>query len=284
MRVVKEIREMQTISRKFRLAKKTIGFVPTMGAFHKGHLSLMKIARLSCDTVITSIFVNPIQFGENEDYKQYPRDLNTDCSLASDAGVDLIFMPNEDTFYPDDYSTYVEVEKLGNTLCGASRPGHFRGVATVVTKLFNIVRPDVAYFGQKDYQQGLIIQRMVRDLSMDVEIKILAIIRDKNGLALSSRNASLSKEEKKAARCLNMSLKTAEKLILGGERDGKSILYQMRQVIEPHPQAQIDYLAICDSRTLQLLNKLDSGKVLIALAVFIGKTRLIDNILMDVPA
>jgi pantoate--beta-alanine ligase len=281
MRIIREIREMQTISRKLRLSKKTIGFVPTMGAFHPGHLSLMKKARLGCDTVVVSIFVNPIQFGPNEDYEQYPRDFDRDCSLASKDGVDLIFMPNERRFYPDNYSTYVEVEKLGNALCGTSRPGHFRGVTTVVVKLFNIVRPNVAYFGQKDYQQALIISKMVRDLSFDVEIEILPIVRRRDGLAMSSRNAYLNKEEKRNARQLYQSLKVAEKLIMDGERNADTILSQMRQVLEP--VARIDYLTISDSQTLQLLNNLDSGKILVALAAFIGKTRLIDNILLDIP-
>lgn len=281
MRIIREIREMHSISRKFRLSKKTIGFVPTMGAFHPGHLSLMKKARLDCDTVVVSIFVNPIQFGPDEDYEQYPQNMDRDCSLASESGVDLVFAPDNKKIYPDNYCSYVEVEKLGNVLCGASRPDHFRGVTTVVAKLFNIVSPDVAYFGQKDYQQTVIIGKMVQDLCFDVEIEVLPIVREKDGLAMSSRNAYLNKEEKRIARGLFQSLKTAEKIIMDGERDVGRVISQSRQVLEP--TVKIDYLQICDSRNLQPLTNLKSGKILVALAAFVGKVRLIDNILLDVP-
>lgn len=271
---------MQTISRQLRQSKKTIGFVPTMGAFHQGHTSLMKKAKLGCDRVVVSIFVNPLQFGPNEDYQQYPRNLERDFTIASEEGVDLIFLPENKKFYPEGYSTNVEVTKLSNVLCGSSRPGHFRGVTTVVAKLFNIVKPNIAYFGQKDYQQALIIRKMVRDLAFDVEIEVLPIIRRRDGLAMSSRNAYLSKEEKRNARLLYQSLKTAEKIIGDGERDVNNILLQIRQVLEP--TVRIDYIKICNSQTLEPLTTLSSGRVLVALAAFVGKTRLIDNILVDI--
>ena len=272
---------MQGISRKLRFAKKTIGFVPTMGAFHKGHLSLIKKARLDCNTVVVSIFVNPIQFGPNEDFEQYPRDLDKDCAMVSEKGVDLIFAPEVSKFYPDGFCTYVGVEKLGEILCGTHRSGHFRGVTTVVAKLFNIIRPTVAYFGQKDYQQAVIIKKMVRDLSFDTDIEILPIVRKKDGLALSSRNAYLDKQEKKIAPQLYQSLKTARELILSGERDVDNILSQMSYVIEP--SVKIDYMSIHDCETLERVNTLNSGKILIALAAVVGNTRLIDNILLDIP-
>lgn len=281
MRVIKEIWEMHTISRQQRLTKETVGFVPTMGAFHPGHVSLMKKAKLGCDRVVVSIFVNPLQFGANEDYQQYPRDLERDCSIASQEAIDLLFLPDNKKFYPEGYASHVEVEKLGNMLCGASRPGHFRGVTTVVAKLFNIVKPDIAYFGQKDYQQALIIRKMVQDLAFDVEIEVLPIIRRRDGLAMSSRNAYLNKEEKRNARLLYQSLQTAEKLISDGERDVKNILLQTRQVLEP--TVRVDYINICNSQTLEPLTTLNSGKILIALAAFVGEVRLIDNILVDIP-
>ncbi len=281
MRIIKEIWEMQTISKQLRQSKKTIGFVPTMGALHPGHMSLIKKARRDCNTVIVSIFVNPLQFGPGEDYEQYPKDMERDCSLAREEGVDLVFAPDHHSFYPQGYSTHVEVGDLGDALCGEARPGHFRGVTTVVAKLFNVVRPNVAYFGQKDYQQSLIIRKMVDELAMDIEIEVLPIVRRRDGLALSSRNAYLDKEQIRTARLLYQSLKKAQELILNGEREISSILSQSREVLEP--MVQIDYLSICDYHTLQPLTQLDSGKVLIALAGFVGKTRLIDNILVDIP-
>ena len=276
MKIVSDIREMQQLAGHYRQQGKTIGFVPTMGYLHEGHLSLMRRARPQCDILVVSIFVNPTQFGPNEDFERYPRDFERDERLCREVGVDVVFYPTADAMYPRPYLTYVHVEKLSETMCGASRPGHFRGVTTVVTKLFNIVQPHIAVFGQKDYQQSLIIRQMVRDLNFDVQIDVAPIVREADGLAMSSRNKYLSPEERQQALVLYRSLTRAEELIREGERNVDTLLQAMQTVISEAPDARIDYIAIVDAETLEPLSTVRHNTV-IALAVYIGTTRLIDN-------
>lgn len=281
MRVIKKISEAQVLAQRIREEGKTIGLVPTMGYLHEGHLSLIRQARKDCQQVFTSIFVNPTQFGPAEDYKSYPRDFLRDKRLAEKEGVDIIFAPSPGEMYPAPFHTFVEVEKLSEPLCGRSRPGHFRGVATVVAKLFNIIRPHIAYFGQKDAQQAIIIKRMVHDLDMDVEIKVLPIVREKDGLALSSRNQHLNEAERRAAPILYKSLQEAERMIKLGERQSRNIIRRMEEMIKGENLAKIDYLAIVDGEALKERERVE-GKVFIALAVRIGKTRLIDNLMLEI--
>ena len=276
MKIVSDIREMQQLAGHYRQQGKTIGFVPTMGYLHEGHLSLMRRARPQCDILVVSIFVNPTQFGPNEDFERYPRDFERDERLCREVGVDVVFYPTADAMYPRPYLTYVNVEKLSETMCGASRPRHFRGVTTVVTKLFNIVQPHIAVFGQKDYQQSLIIRQMVRDLNFDVQIDVAPIVREADGLAMSSRNKYLSPEERQQALVLYRSLTRAEELIREGERNVDTLLQAMKTVISEAPDARIDYIAIVDAETLEPLSTVRHNTV-IALAVYIGTTRLIDN-------
>lgn len=254
--------------------------VPTMGYLHNGHLSLVHTARHTCDMVVLSIFVNPTQFGPNEDFELYPRDLRKDMELADGTGVDIIFAPAVKEMYPCGYSTYIEVTKVSESLCGATRPGHFRGVATIVNKLFNIIRPDKAFFGQKDFQQILVIKRMVHDLNMNIEIVEVPIIRETDGLAMSSRNAYLSPSERKAAIILYQSLNEAQKQVAEGERNVKRLKEIVVDKIGTEPLAKIDYveiLAIPDLREIELLE----GKAILALAVKFGNTRLIDNTFLE---
>lgn len=278
MRVVKKVDEMKKISKELIFGKKSIGFVPTMGYLHEGHLSLVRAAKKDNDVVVVSIFVNPTQFGPNEDYNNYPRDLERDLSLLEDLGVDYVFAPTVDEIYPQSYSTYVEEVQLSKYLCGASRPGHFRGVCTVVTKLFNIVKPTRAYFGQKDAQQFRVLRRMVRDLNMDVEMVEMPIVRENDGLALSSRNTYLSSEERKEATRLYRSLMKAKELIESGIKDVKTIKNEILKILD-HPLLKVDYVEIVDEETLEPVDIIDR-KVIIALAVFVGKARLIDNIIL----
>lgn len=282
MRVIEKVSEAGTLAQKIREKGETIGLVPTMGYLHQGHLSLIRRARQECQQVFISIFVNPTQFGPSEDYKSYPRDLERDKKLAEKEGVDVVFAPSPGEMYPAPFHTFVEVEKLSAPLCGRSRPEHFRGVVTIVTKLFNVIRPHIAYFGQKDAQQAIIIKRMVDDLNMNIEIKILPIVREKDGLALSSRNEYLNEEERRAAPLLYKSLQEAERMIESGERQSSHIIRRMGEMIKGEKLAKIDYLAIVDGETLEEQERLE-GKVLIALAVWIGKTRLIDNLLISLP-
>jgi pantoate--beta-alanine ligase len=253
-----------------------------MGCLHEGHISLIRQARKDCDATIISIFVNPTQFApEGEDYERYPRDIDRDCLLTFNAGVDFVFTPLADEMYPDGYQTSINVEKLSLPLCGISRPGHFRGVATIVAKLFNIIRPDIAYFGAKDAQQALIVKRMVADLNMEVEIKVLPTVRTADGLAVSSRNNYLTKEERKSATILYKSLLKARHLINSGERNSEQILKIMEEMIRKEPRVKIDYISLVDGETLREKKEI-TGKILIALAVWIGNTRLIDNISIEV--
>ncbi|WP_372589159.1 pantoate--beta-alanine ligase [Fervidobacterium pennivorans subsp. shakshaketiis] len=280
MRLVHTVAEMKKIVGDILKSGKSIGFVPTMGYLHKGHLSLVEAARKENDVVVVSIFVNPTQFGPNEDYNRYPRDLERDLRLLEPIGVDYVFNPSVEEMYPAMYSTYVEEVELSKYLCGASRPGHFRGVCTVVTKLFNIVKPTKAYFGQKDAQQFRVLRRMVRDLNMDVEMIEMPIVREEDGLAMSSRNVYLSPEERKEATRLYKSLLKAKELIESGERDVQKIKSEMLKILD-HPLLKVDYVEIVDEETLKPVEKIER-KVIVALAVFVGKARLIDNMIFEV--
>lgn len=268
---------MQEISAALKKKGRIIGFVPTMGYLHEGHLSLIRLAKKKSDAVVVSIFVNPIQFGPKEDFKRYPRDLNRDTRLARKAGCDILFFPTQKQMYPERYSAYVNVEKLTETLEGIFRLGHFKGVTTVVAKLFNIIQPDLAFFGQKDAQQAVIIQKMVRDLNFNIKIVVGPTVREPSGLALSSRNIYLAEDEKKTAPVLFQALQKAHNLIEQGERNSSKIIHEMEKMILSKPKTIIDYIAITDSQTLEPLEKL-SGEVLISMAVFVGSTRLIDNL------
>lgn len=272
---------MYTFVKMMKKEGKSIGFVPTMGYLHEGHMSLVKTAKKHTDVVVMSIFVNPKQFGPKEDFEKYPRDLKRDEELARGAGVDVIFYPSVEDMYPQGYATYVSVERLTDALCGESRPGHFKGVATILTKLFNIVKPDVAYFGQKDIQQALMIKKMTQDLNMGIEIKITPIVREKDGLAMSSRNMYLSETERKDASILCQSLKQAESLIKQGERDAKKIIKIIEDMIRQRPAAKIDYVRVVETKELKDIKAI-SGEVIIALAAFFGQTRLIDNTIVMV--
>ena len=253
-----------------------------MGALHEGHLSLMGQAREMCDVVVASVFVNPTQFGPNEDLERYPRDLARDAEQAFTRGVDFIFAPAAEDMYPQGCATFVIVERLGEKLEGASRPGHFRGVATVVNKLFNIVHPHFAFFGRKDAQQVIIIKRMVRELGMDTEVVVGPTVREEDGLALSSRNAYLTSDQRKAATVLRRALERARTLYNGGERDSARIISAMRALIEAEPLARLDYIAITDTAELAPVDAIPSDEpTLISLAVFFDKTRLIDNIVLN---
>ena len=277
MRVIREAQKLDFALKKNRRTK-SIGFVPTMGALHAGHLSLIRQAAKDNHIVVVSIFVNPAQFGPKEDLKKYPRPLKKDLELCRKSGVDFVFLPDNKNMYPHGFSTFVNVEGLSNVLCGASRPGHFRGVATVVTKLLNIIRPDVLYLGQKDSQQVIIIARMVKDLNFPVKLKIMPIVRENDGLALSSRNIYLTKEERSDAVVLSKALRLAESLVNNGQRNGHVIINRMKQLIAKKKTAKIDYISIVDLNNLSPLKKI-SEKCLIVLAVRIGHTRLIDNII-----
>ena len=277
MEVVREIGEVRRLLEPARRAGKSIGLVPTMGYLHEGHLSLVEKARAENDRVVVSIFVNPTQFGPGEDSQRYPRDLPRDLDLCARAGVGLVFTPEPSEMYPAGFQTRVEVESLSQGLCGGSRPGHFRGVATVVAKLFAIVQPDRAYFGEKDAQQLRVIERMTMDLSLPVRIVPVPTLRESDGLAMSSRNVYLGAEERRAALVLYRALMLARDLTAAGMRRAAEIKRRMLSLIEAEPMARLDYLAIVDSDTLAPVEELQKP-VLIALAVYIGKTRLIDNI------
>jgi len=276
MKIIGSIREMQAFSESARNAGQKISFVPTMGYFHDGHLSLMKDGKRRGDCLAISIYVNPTQFGPSEDFEKYPRDFERDKSLADGVGVDVIFYPEDKEMYPELYQTYVNVENVTENLCGLSRPGHFRGVTTVCAKLFNIVKPHYAIFGKKDFQQLITIKRMVIDLNMDLEIIGMPIVREADGLAMSSRNIYLKMEERQAALSLSHSLKLAKEMYDRGERDVTAILEKVRKYIEGHPYTNIDYVKICDTTTLKDVGRIERESVL-ALAVKINKTRLIDN-------
>jgi pantoate--beta-alanine ligase len=276
MKVICSVREMQSFSESLRNRGQKIAFVPTMGYFHDGHLSLMREGKLRGDCVAISIYVNPTQFGPSEDFERYPRDFERDKALAEGVGVDVVFYPENKEMYPEHYQTYVNVEKVTENLCGISRPGHFRGVTTVCAKLFNIVKPHYALFGKKDFQQLSAIKRMVQDLNMDLEIIGMPIVRETDGLAMSSRNVYIKEDERNSALSLSRSLKLAKQMYDRGERDAFRILDEVKIFIEGHPYARIDYAKICDTTTLKDSERLE-GESVLALAVMISKTRLIDN-------
>jgi len=279
MKLIRNIAQMHRWSVLQRKRNLTIGFVPTMGALHEGHLSLIRRARRENDSVAVSIFVNPAQFGPHEDFKKYPRNLFRDASLCRAERVDVLFVPSAASVYPAGYKTYVTVEGFSEVLCGRSRPGHFRGVATVVNKLFNVISPDRAYFGQKDAQQAAIIKKMVRDLNMPVTVKVLATVREPDGLALSSRNAYLNAGERADALVLWQALCLARRMAKRGVRDTAQIIREMKRIISQKSNSRIDYVEVVDASTFLPLREIRRG-ALAVLAVWIGKTRLIDNMVL----
>jgi pantoate--beta-alanine ligase len=279
LQVITSIGDIKQRIKTFKENQLSIGFIPTMGALHEGHLSLVRQAKEENDKVVVSIFVNPLQFGINEDFTQYPRTFDNDCELLSKEDVDIVFNPKAPEMYPDGFCTSVIMERLEDRLCGKSRPGHFRGVATIVLKLFNLINPDIAYFGQKDFQQTVVIKRVVADLNLDVNIKVLPTIRDKEGLALSSRNAYLSETEKNDALCLYKGLIKAQTMVNAGAKNAKEVTAEMEKIINNSKSAKIDYISIVNPETLEAVPEVQHGDVA-ALAVRIGKTRLIDNIIL----
>ncbi len=281
MKIIERIDELKKVVGSLKQEGKTVGFVPTMGYLHEGHLSLVRSSRQDNDITIMSIFVNPVQFGPSEDFEKYPRDIEGDSRKAGEAGVGILFIPSVKEMYPDNYNTYVEVVGITDMLCGKSRPGHFKGVCTVVLKLFNIVEPDRAYFGQKDAQQVAVIRRMVRDLNSRVQIVACPIVREKDGLAMSSRNVYLSREEREAALILSKSLTEAAAMAAGGERSRGRLQAYLVGRMSGEKLADIDYVEILDAETLELKETL-KGRTLLAVAVRFGKTRLIDNVLVEV--
>jgi pantoate--beta-alanine ligase len=279
MEVISTPREMQAWADGVRRSGERIGLVPTMGYLHEGHLSLVSVAQRHARRCVASIFVNPLQFGANEDLEKYPRDLARDGAMLREAGVDALYTPDAAVMYPPGFQTAVTVHDVTRRLCGASRPGHFRGVTTVVTKLFNAVKPHVAVFGMKDFQQCVTVRRMARDLDCDIEIIAAPIVREPDGVAMSSRNAYLSSTERAAATCLVRALRDAEDMVRGGERRARVVVEHVRAAIAREPLARIDYVALVDSETMDDVDELDTP-ALLALAVFIGRTRLIDNVLL----
>ena len=280
MNIIKSIAQLRKILDNEHKKGNTIGFVPTMGYFHEGHLSLMRRARKETDVVVVSIFVNPIQFGPREDYRRYPRNMRRDTALARQEKVDYIFYPSVKTMYQSPYHTFVNVEKITDILCGLCRPGHFKGVTTVVCKLFHIVQPDIAYFGQKDYQQYVVIKRMVDELHMPVKIKMCPIIREYDGLAMSSRNVYLTPEERERALTLYKSLCMARRLVRAGERNPQKVITEMKKLLEKNVN-RIDYIAILNPEGFESVERL-KGKLFIGVAAYVGRTRLIDNTIINV--
>ena len=281
MKVIKTVQEIRKFIQTAKAKDKTIGFVPTMGALHEGHLSLMRQSKKENDITVVSIFVNPKQFGPKEDFARYPREEKKDKLLAQRAKVDIIFYPSVEEIYPQGYLTYVEVEQLTQGLCGRSRPGHFRGVTTVVTKLLNIVTPNILYLGQKDAQQAIVLRKMIQDLNISTEVKICPTIREKDGLAMSSRNSYLSDEHRQEAPFLFQSLKYAQKKIAEGERNVTAINREVTLMIEKNTSAEIEYVECVNTQTLRPLKTIQ-GEMLLALAVRFGPTRLIDNLMFKV--
>jgi pantoate--beta-alanine ligase len=281
MEIINRKQRMASLARKLRRENKTIGFVPTMGALHEGHLALVKEARQMSDIVIVSIFVNPTQFNEQKDFDKYPRDLTNDAAMLANYQVDYIFAPEAEEIYPPNFSTYVYVEGLTDTLEGASRPGHFRGVATVVTILFNTIRPDFAFFGQKDAQQVAVINRLTTDLGFDTEVIIMPTIREENGLAMSSRNERLSAEEREKAAIIYQAMREAKHAFKNGERNTANLHEIVRKIIETEPLAKIDYIALVDNETLEPVENIGIQPILLAVAVRFGDVRLIDNIVFN---
>ena len=280
METAKTIKAVRELIDKTRKSGKTVGFVPTMGALHAGHMSLIDIAVNRCDFVVVSIFVNPTQFAPSEDFDEYPRDLEADSAKCKQVGVDVVFAPDADEMYPRENLSWVNLEKITNNLCGLSRPIFFRGVATVCTKLFNIVRPDIAFFGQKDAQQAIIIKRMVQDLNMPLIIEVCPTVREKDGLALSSRNQYLTEEQRKEALLINKALKKCNAMVQSGQRDCTTLIEAMHDILSRGEHIEIDYIKIVNTETVEDIEQI-SRKALVAVAAKLGKTRLIDNIIID---
>jgi pantoate--beta-alanine ligase len=281
MKIIKTIKQMQALSRRLKAENKTIGFVPTMGALHEGHLSLVRRSTKECDSTVVSIFVNPTQFGPQEDFKQYPRDLEGDLKKLSIFNIDAVFTPDNEEMYPEGFSTNIKIGHLGEILCGMSRPGHFNGVATVVTKLFNIVIPHRAYFGQKDFQQSVVIKKLVKELNFDIEIIVCPIVREPDGLAMSSRNSYLNTEERKKATVLYRALLRGEECIKQGMKDSLKVREEMEKLIKAENVTAIDYIEVVDPESLESVKQIDRT-VVICLAVKIGTTRLIDNKIIEI--
>src|SRR5207302_1023653 len=281
MEIINRRKRMMSVARKLRREEnRTIGLVPTMGALHEGHLSLIHEARAMCDVVVVSIFVNPTQFGAGEGLESYPRDLAADSALLAEYNVDYVFAPTLEEIYPQGFSTFVTVEGLSEQLEGASRPGHFRGVTTIVAILFNIVRPHFAFFGQKDAQQSVIVKQMVRDLALNTEIVVIPVVREESGLAMSSRNEYLNDEQRQAATVLSRALSQARAEYEDGEYSAARLIELVRSTIEKESLARIDYVSVNDAETLENLDRIEDRPVLLSLAVFVGKTRLIDNVVL----
>lgn len=281
MEIINRRQRMFSISRKLRRESKTVGFVPTMGALHEGHLTLVKEARQMCDVVIVSIFVNPTQFNNSVDLEKYPRDLTADVAMLAEYEVDYVFAPEEGEIYPDSFSTYVNVQNVTDTLEGESRPGHFRGVATVVTILFNTIRPDSAFFGQKDAQQVAVIKRLTTDLGFETEIVVVPTIREQSGLAMSSRNERLSPEEREKAVVIINALREAKIAFKKGERNASELTQIVKYHIATEPLAKLDYVEIVDRNSMQLVEKVGDAESLIVIAVNFGDVRLIDNVILN---
>ena len=281
MEIINRRQRMFSIARKLRRENKTVGFVPTMGSLHEGHFSLVRAARAQCDVVVVSIFVNPAQFNDPKDLEEYPRDLTADAARLAEFDVDYIYAPEAGEIYPEGFSTYVTVEGLSDGLEGASRPGHFRGVATIVTILFNTIRPDLAYFGQKDAQQVAIVKRLTRDLGFEMEIVELPTIREESGLAMSSRNELLSEEDREKAAVILRGLKEAKIAFKKGERNAARLTEIVQNVIGEEPLARVDYTAVVDRETLQAIEKVGDNEAMIAAAVYFGDVRLIDNTVLN---
>jgi len=280
MEVIKKINEMRTRVLSVKDRKRSIGLVPTMGALHDGHISLIRSAKKENDEIVVSIYLNPTQFDNNDDFDKYPRQLNEDIEIIRKENADVVFTPCTEEMYPDGFCTHVTQDKLTDALCGGVRPGHFSGVTTIVTKLFNIIEPDRAYFGQKDYQQSAIIKRLVADMNMDIDIRVCSIVREEDGLALSSRNGRLSPEERQDALCIHGSLLKAREMFASNISDTKEIIGEMTSVIKKTEHTKIDYISIVNADTLEDLSTIN-GKALAAVAVWIGNTRLIDNTILE---
>lgn len=280
MEVITKINEMQTRVYSIKDRKESIGFVPTMGALHEGHVSLMRSARDENDELIVSIYLNPTQFDNKDDLDNYPRQLDKDIETTERENADVVFAPCTEELYPEGFCTYVTQDKLTDTLCGRLRPGHFNGVATIVTKLFNIVKPDRAYFGQKDYQQSVVVEKLVADLNMEIDVKVLPTVRDEDGLALSSRNKRLSPEERRSALCIYGSLLKAKSMFASNIKDAKEIIEEMTSVIKKAKHTRIDYISIVNAHTLEDVSLINE-KAVAAVAVWIGNTRLIDNLILE---
>jgi len=281
MEIINRRQRISSVARKHRRENKTIGFVPTMGALHEGHLSLVREARQMADIVIVSVFVNPTQFNEKQDFDKYPRDITADAALLSEYNVDYLFAPSEDEIYVENFSTYVSVEGITETLEGEFRPGHFRGVATVVTILLNSVRPDFAFFGQKDAQQVAVIKRLATDLGFDSEIVVVPTMREASGLAMSSRNELLTAEQREKASVIYAGLKVAEEMATAGETNPDSLVEEVKRTIVREPMAELEYVAVTDPDTFAPISRLGDGRALISVAVKFGDVRLIDNIIVE---